>query len=188
MQRQHSQPRIRQPLDQQPVRALDRHQLNLQAHQRSAQPPQPRLLLHERRGQKLLARRVANQHIVLFRHPVNAGVIAICTPHRSGIHFTAPRPRGTVAGAHRQALTGATSCCRYAAPHPCREGLVCIRPRTGGDGLVCAAGPQHNAARAVCPAAAVGAPRRLYRWLAALMANYNPPAASSWIQEDALLS
>ncbi len=108
MQRQRLQPRIRQPLDQQPVRALDRHQLNLQAHQRSAQPPQPRFLLHERRGQKLLARRVANQHIVLFRHPVNAAVIAICTPHRSRIHFTAPRPRGTVAGAHRQALTGAS--------------------------------------------------------------------------------
>ena len=48
--RQHPQPRVQQPLDQQPVRALDRHQLDLQAHQLPAQRPQPRLVVRERRA------------------------------------------------------------------------------------------------------------------------------------------
>jgi hypothetical protein len=39
MHRQHPQPRVQQPLDQQPVRPLDRDQLHLQPHERPAQRP-----------------------------------------------------------------------------------------------------------------------------------------------------
>ena len=49
MQRQHPQPRVQQPLDQQPVRPLGRDQLNLQPHQRPAQRPDPLLVVHKRR-------------------------------------------------------------------------------------------------------------------------------------------
>jgi hypothetical protein len=49
MQRQDPQPRVQQPLDQQPVRPLDRDQLHFQAHQRSAQGPHTLLVVRERR-------------------------------------------------------------------------------------------------------------------------------------------
>jgi hypothetical protein len=73
--RQHPQPRIEEPLDQHPVRALDRDQLDLQAHERAAQRPQPRFVMRERGGQQLLARLVGDQHIVLLRRPVDARVV-----------------------------------------------------------------------------------------------------------------
>ena len=76
MQRQHPQPRIQQPLHEQPVRSLDRDQLHLQPHQRAAQCPQPRLIMRECGSQKLPARLVAHHHVVLLRRPINAGVIA----------------------------------------------------------------------------------------------------------------
>ena len=50
MQRQHPQPRVQQPLDQQPVRPLHGDQLHLQAHQLPAQRPQPLLVVRERCG------------------------------------------------------------------------------------------------------------------------------------------
>ena len=73
MQRQHPQPRVQQPLDQQPVRPLDRDQLHPQPHQLPAQRPQPLLVVRERRRQQLLARLVGYQHVVLVRRPVNPG-------------------------------------------------------------------------------------------------------------------
>ncbi len=51
MQRQDPQPRVQQPLDQQPIGPLNRDQLHLQAHQRPAQGPQTRLIVRERRRQ-----------------------------------------------------------------------------------------------------------------------------------------
>ena len=51
MQRQHTQPRVEQPLDQQPVRPLDRDQPDLQPHQHTTQPAQALLVMRERRGQ-----------------------------------------------------------------------------------------------------------------------------------------
>ena len=77
MQCQHPQSRVQQPLDQQPVRPLDRHQPHLQPHQLPAQRSQPLLIMRERRGQQLLARRIRDQHVVLLRRPVNAGVTSI---------------------------------------------------------------------------------------------------------------
>jgi hypothetical protein len=74
MQRQHPQPGVQQPLDQQPVRPLHRDQRHLQAHQLPAQRPQPRLVMRERRREQLLARRIRDEHIVLLRRPINAGV------------------------------------------------------------------------------------------------------------------
>jgi hypothetical protein len=71
MQRQDPQPRVQQPLDQQPVRPLDRDQPHLVAHERAAQRPQPRLVMHERSGQDLLARLIRNQHVV---RPVDARI------------------------------------------------------------------------------------------------------------------
>ena len=78
MQREHPQPRVQQPLDQQPVRPLDRDQRNLQPHQLPAQPPQPLLVVRERGREQFLARLVGDQHVVLVRRPVNPGV----TSHR----------------------------------------------------------------------------------------------------------
>jgi hypothetical protein len=76
MQRQHPQPRIQQPLDQQPVRALDRDQLHLEPHEHATQRPQSLLVVRERGGQQLLARLVGHQHVMLLRRPVNADVPA----------------------------------------------------------------------------------------------------------------
>jgi hypothetical protein len=75
VQRQHMQPRIEQPLDQHAVRPLDRDQLHLQAHQPPAQRPQPLLVMRERPSEQLVARRVRDEHIVLLRRPINAGVV-----------------------------------------------------------------------------------------------------------------
>jgi hypothetical protein len=74
MQGQHPQTGVQQPLNQQPVRALDRDQLHLQAHQRAAQRPQPCLVVRERGRQQLLARLVLHEHVVLLRRPVDARV------------------------------------------------------------------------------------------------------------------
>ena len=94
MQRQYPQPHVQQPLDQHPVRALDRHQLDAVAHERAAQRPQPGLVVRERARQQPLARLVADQHVVLLRRPVDARVIT--TFHRysswSGLH-SAPTTR-----------------------------------------------------------------------------------------------
>jgi hypothetical protein len=80
--------------------------------------PQPLLIVRERARQQLLARLVLHEHVVLLRRPIHASVIAhLGTPLRSG-HFTAPRPRGTVAGAYRQALTtGLRPVAAKSAPH-----------------------------------------------------------------------
>ena len=75
MHRQHPQPGVQHSLDQQPVRPLDRHQLNLEPQQRPAQRSQPTLVVRERRRQELLARLVAHTHVVLVRRPIDAGVI-----------------------------------------------------------------------------------------------------------------
>jgi hypothetical protein len=72
-------PGVQQPLDQQSVRALDRDQLHIQAHERFAQRGQPALVVRERRGQERLARLVSHEQVVLLRRPINAGVV---TSHR----------------------------------------------------------------------------------------------------------
>ena len=100
MQGEHPQPGVQQPLDQHPVRALDRHQLHVQPHQLAAQRPQPRLVMRKRRGQQLLAGRVLHDHVVLLGRPVDARVVTCHLYSFVGQVFTAPRPRGTVAGAH----------------------------------------------------------------------------------------
>ncbi len=69
MQRQHPHPSLQQPIDQQPVRALNRDQVDLKARQRRAQAADPVLAVRERRGQQLLPGRVLDQHIVLLRRP-----------------------------------------------------------------------------------------------------------------------
>ena len=105
MQGQHPQPRIQQPLDQQPVRTLDRDQLDSQAHQLPAQRPHAVLIMRERRGQKLLTRRISDEHIVLLRRPINTCIrLHLQLPLLVQDNSTAPRPRGTVADAYRQAL------------------------------------------------------------------------------------
>ena len=103
VQRQHPQPRVQQPLDHQPVRPLHRDQLHPQPHQLPAQRPQPLLVMRERCGQQLLARRIRDEHVVLLRRPINASVTSpsVTTPLGQD-NSTAPRPRGTVADAHRQ--------------------------------------------------------------------------------------
>src|SRR5204863_316046 len=116
---------------QQPVGPLDRDQLHLQAHQRSAQGPQTLLIVRERRRQQPLARRVRDEHIVLLRRPVNAGV----TSHLNLpllVNNTSQRPDREVPLRMPidKALTRAYVLLPLAAPHHRREGLVHERPST----------------------------------------------------------
>jgi hypothetical protein len=94
MQRQHPQPRIQQPLDQQPVPPLDRDQTDVQPHERPAQPDESLLVMHERRAEHLHASLVGHDHVVLLRRPIDPGVP---TPHlhllRSGHLHSAPTRR-----------------------------------------------------------------------------------------------
>ena len=132
MQGQDPQPRVQQPLHQQPVRPLDRDQLDLQAHQRPAQRPQPLLVVHKRGRQQLLARRISHEHVVLLRRPIHTGITSHLYLHLS-VRTTRQCPDQEVP--LRMLIdrpsTGATSCCRFAAPHLRREGLVCFRPSHG---------------------------------------------------------
>ena len=132
MQRQQPQPRIQQPLDQQPIRPLDRDQRHLHPHQRAAQRPQTLLIVRERGRQQLLARLVLHEHVVLLRRPIYTGVIAHLGNSSSVKHFTAPRPGGTVAGAYRQALTqGLRPVAASRHLTTAGEGLVLTRPSKG---------------------------------------------------------
>ena len=104
MQGQHPQPRVQQPLDQQPVRPLDRHELDLQPaaagtglagpsrHARTWPPTAPRPP-HQRRARR--ASPTPNQRQRNFPS---------VTTSLGQDNSTAPRPRGTVADAHREAL------------------------------------------------------------------------------------
>ena len=83
MDREHPQPCAQQPLDQQPVRALDRDQLNPQAREHLAQRAQPGLVVRVRRGQKLLARPIRHPDVVLLRRPVDTSNIAHRENHPS---------------------------------------------------------------------------------------------------------
>jgi hypothetical protein len=74
VQRQDPQPRVQQPLDQKSVRPLDRDQPHLQPQQRATQRPQPLLVVRERGRQRLLARLIGHQHVVLLRRSINTGV------------------------------------------------------------------------------------------------------------------
>jgi hypothetical protein len=74
--RDHAKPGVEQPLDQHPVRPLDRDPHHLQPHKRPAQSLEPRLVVRERGSQQLLARFVSDEHVVLLRRPINAGAIA----------------------------------------------------------------------------------------------------------------
>src|SRR5450755_4513808 len=61
--------------------------------------------MRERRGQKLLTRRISDEHIVLIRRPINTCIrLHLQLPLLVQDNSTAPRPRGTVADAYRQAL------------------------------------------------------------------------------------
>jgi hypothetical protein len=92
MQGEHPQPRVQQPLDQHPVRTLHRHQPHLQPHQLPAQRSQPLLIMRERRGQQLLARRIRDQHVVLLRRPVNTGITSHPSTTSLGQGTTRQRP------------------------------------------------------------------------------------------------
>ncbi len=74
MQRQNPQPRVQQPLDQQPVGPLDRDQAHPVAHQGAAQAAHPGLIVRERRGQDPLARLISDQHVVLLGRPIDARI------------------------------------------------------------------------------------------------------------------
>ena len=136
MHRQHPQPRVQQPLDQQPVRPLDRDQLHLQPQQRPAQRPQPLLVVHERGGQQLLARLVAHAHIVLIARPIDAGAVTHPPSSPSGIASQLPDQEVPLRNLIDKALNGATSCCRSSAPHHRRETPVCFLALHTGQGLL----------------------------------------------------
>ena len=136
MQGQHPQPRVQQPLDQQAIRPLDRDQLNPQPHQLPAQRPQPLLVMGERGRQQHLARRISDEHVVLLRRPVNAGVTSHLYSSSVRTNFTAPRPGGTVADAHRQALEWGyvLSPLRGTSPPPGGAGLLSALARASSAG------------------------------------------------------
>jgi integrase len=74
VQRQHAQTCIEQPLDQQHVRSLDRHQTDIQPHQSTTQRPQTLLVVRERRRQHLHASLIGHEHVVLLRRPIDPGI------------------------------------------------------------------------------------------------------------------
>jgi hypothetical protein len=96
MQRQDPQPRVQQPLDQQPIRPVDRDQAHLVTHQCAAQTAHPGLVVRERRGQDPLARLISDQHVVLLGRPIDARIGGTHQNFNSiqvRVFFTAPRPR-----------------------------------------------------------------------------------------------
>ena len=74
MQRQHPHPGLEQPLDQHPVAALDRDDLDLKQTSASHNAAIPVLVVRERLGQQPLAGLVSDQHVVLLRRPVDPRV------------------------------------------------------------------------------------------------------------------
>ena len=131
VQREHAQPGVQQPLDQHPVRALDRHQLHVQAHQLAAQRPQARLVMRKRRGQQLLAGRVLHDHVVLLRRPVDA--------RETTFHSYSSLVRSSQRPDHEVPLralidrpsNGATSCCHFWHLTPAGRGWSNAGPLTG---------------------------------------------------------
>jgi hypothetical protein len=129
MQGQHAQPGVQQPIDQQPVRAFDPAH-NLKALKRGAQRAHAVLVMSERGALQLVAGGILDQHVVLLRSPVNTRAITHRFLLRRG-HSTAPRPGGTVAGAHRQGpQSGATSCRRSRHLTTAGRGWSLSGPRT----------------------------------------------------------
>src|ERR1039458_5571949 len=110
MQRQHLHPRLQQPFDQHAVRALDRDDLYLEAHQRIAQGGDPSLVMRKRLTQQLVAGVIGDQDIVLLRRPVDPSAIT----HRSSFGTVRQRPDLEVPlrVLIDKALNGATSCRR----------------------------------------------------------------------------
>lgn len=121
MQRQHPQPDVKQPLDQQPIRPLDRDQRDLEPHQRATQQPEPVLVVREAAREQPLAHRVRDQHVVLLRRPIDAGA-STHQPLHDHRHDTTPRPRGASAIAYRQALTRGYVLLPLTAPRPAGTG------------------------------------------------------------------
>ena len=134
MQRQHPQPRIQQPLDQQPVRPLDRDQRHLHPHQHPAQRGQALLIVRVRRREKL---RTPSRRPRARR--------ASPTPSRSR-HTDTPSPPSSIRSPSqrpdpevplRMLIDKALAVRGYvllplAAPHHRRDGLVFGRPSTKG--------------------------------------------------------
>jgi len=130
VQREYAQPGVEQPLDQHPVRALDRDQPGIQPHELAAQRPQPCLIMRERRGQKLLARRVLHQYVVLLGRPVDARVV---TFHRySSLVGSSQRPdRGVPLRALIDWPSNGLRRVAACGTSPRREGLVSHGPSNG---------------------------------------------------------
>jgi hypothetical protein len=88
MQRQHLHPRVQQPLDQHAVRALDRDDLHLKAHQRIAQRGDPALVVRKRLTEQRVAGVIGDQDVVLLRRPDDPSAIT----HRSSFGTVRQRP------------------------------------------------------------------------------------------------
>ena len=129
MDRHHPQPGVEQPLDQHSVRPLDRDQTapsgaparctappTLARRARTSRPGSPRPSRQRRAGR---ASPTPNQRRRSYFPSERL---------HFGQDFTAPRPGGTVAGAHRQALERGYVLLPLAAPHHRREELVSSWP------------------------------------------------------------
>jgi hypothetical protein len=115
MQRKYPQPRVQEPLDQQPLRPLDRDQDNFQPNERPAQRAQSLLVMRERRREHLDAVAVGHQHVVLIRRPIDPGIpLRHLNPPLIGTPSQRPDPEVPLRMLIDKALArvGATSCCR----------------------------------------------------------------------------
>lgn len=126
----HSDHGVKQPLDQHPVRALDRHQRHFVAHERAAQRPQPSLVVGERGRQQLLARLVADEHMMLLGRPVDTRVVTYHLDRSSAGTSQRPDPEAPVRALIDRPSTGLR---RVAAcgTSPRWEGLVSRGPSHG---------------------------------------------------------
>jgi hypothetical protein len=105
--------------------------------------------MRERGGQKLLARLISDEHVVLLRRPVNTSISSHLKYLLAQNTSTAPRPRGTVADAHRQALNRGYVLLplRGTSPPPGAAGLLPALARASHDGPLPAAVEAHNQPR-----------------------------------------
>ena len=127
MHRQHPQARVEQPLDQQPVRPLDRDQPDIQPHQHATQPAQVFLVMRERSSEQLLAILVGHEHVVRLRRPIDPGIpLRHLHPPVIGTPSQSPDPEVPLRMLIDKALTSSglrPVAARGTSPPPGRAGL-----------------------------------------------------------------
>ncbi len=127
MDRQHLDPGGEQPADQEPVGALDREPLDLLLQQQVDQLADPLLVMDDRLLAEQCAVLVSDADVMLLAGPVQARHRTHARSSSVEVLTVGAADRGTVAGAHRQALEGQRPVAAWGASHR-REARVSRGP------------------------------------------------------------